>query len=107
MSAPPHPATPAGSTSTARPASERPIPAAPVRAGRSPAGGRVRRRRRDRAGYLFLLPWFIGMLFMVIPFFASLYLAFTDYNLLNAPQWIGLDNFREMLGDAKLHQALK
>ncbi len=63
--------------------------------------------RNDRAGYLFLLPWFIGMLFMVVPFFASLYLAFTDYNLLNAPKWIGLDNFRTMLGDEKLHQSLK
>ena len=66
-----------------------------------------RRRRQDRAGYLFLLPWFGGMLFMVIPFVASLYLAFTDYNLLNPPQWIGLDNFREMLGDATLRQSLQ
>ncbi|GAA4682758.1 carbohydrate ABC transporter permease [Phytohabitans rumicis] len=65
------------------------------------------RPRRDRAGYLFLLPWFIGMLFTVIPFFASLYLAFTDYNLLNAPQWIGLENFREMLQDPLLRQSLK
>jgi multiple sugar transport system permease protein len=65
------------------------------------------KRRKDRAGYLFLLPWFIGMLFTVIPFFASLYLAFTDYNLLNTPQWIGLGNFREMLGDPLLHQSLK
>jgi len=63
--------------------------------------------RNDRAGYLFLLPWFLGMLFMVVPFFASLYLAFTDYNLLNPPGWIGLENFRTMLGDAKLHQSLK
>ncbi|MFC6020705.1 carbohydrate ABC transporter permease [Plantactinospora solaniradicis] len=66
-----------------------------------------RRGRRDRAGYLFLLPWFVGMLFTVIPFFASLYLAFTDYNLLTAPRWIGLDNFREMLGDARLRQSLQ
>ena len=73
---------------------------------RSPSPPR-RKRRRDRAGYLFLLPWFIGMLFTVIPFFASLYLAFTDYDLLTAPQWIGLDNFVEMLGDPQVHQALK
>ena len=53
----------------------------------------------ERAGYLFLLPWFLGMLLVVIPFFASLYLAFTDYNLLNPPQWIGLENFREMFSD--------
>jgi multiple sugar transport system permease protein len=66
-----------------------------------------RRRRRDRAGYVFLLPWFIGMLFTIVPFFASLYLAFTDYNLLNAPRWIGFANFREMLADPLLRQSMK
>lgn len=65
------------------------------------------RRRQDNAGYLFLLPWFIGMMFTVIPFFASLCLAFTDYNLLNPPKWIGLANFQEMLHDDKLHRSLK
>ncbi|GAA0454115.1 ABC transporter permease [Actinoplanes capillaceus] len=64
-------------------------------------------RRQDRAGYLFLLPWFGGMVFMIVPFFASLYLAFTDYDLLTAPTWAGLDNFRRMVDDAKLHQSLK
>ncbi|BCY08985.1 carbohydrate ABC transporter permease [Actinoplanes sp. L3-i22] len=65
------------------------------------------RRRQDRAGYLFLLPWFGGLLFMVVPFFASLYLAFTHYDLLTAPRWAGLANFRQMLGDATLHQSLR
>jgi multiple sugar transport system permease protein len=46
------------------------------------------------------------MLFTVIPFGASLYLSFTDYNLLSAPQWIGLDNFVEMAGDRRLRAAL-
>ncbi|WP_091040732.1 carbohydrate ABC transporter permease [Glycomyces harbinensis] len=68
---------------------------------------RVRRGRRDRAGYLFLLPWFVGMLFTVVPFFASLYLAFTDYNLLNTPEWIGLENFTAMFSDPALLQSLK
>ncbi len=47
------------------------------------------------------------MLFTIVPFFASLYLAFTDYNLLNTPQWIGSANFSEMLHDPLLHQSLK
>jgi multiple sugar transport system permease protein len=64
------------------------------------------RRRQDWAGYAFLLPWFGGMVFMVVPFFASLYLAFTDYDLLTPPRWAGLANFREMAGDVKLHQSL-
>ncbi|MFC0526240.1 carbohydrate ABC transporter permease [Phytohabitans kaempferiae] len=79
---------------------------APPAARPAPTPGRAK-RRKDRAGYLFLLPWFIGMLFTVIPFVASLYLAFTDYNLLNAPQWIGLENFQEMYRDPLLRQSLK
>jgi multiple sugar transport system permease protein len=70
----------------------------------------IRRRRpgrRDRAGYLFLLPWFIGMLFIIVPFLASLYLAFTDYDLLSPPKWIGVDNFTEMFADARWLQSLK
>jgi multiple sugar transport system permease protein len=82
-------------------------PAGPVTGGGPAAPRRRAKPRKDRAGYLFLLPWFIGMLFTIIPFFASLYLAFTDYNLLNAPQWIGLGNFREMLDDPLLRQSLK
>ncbi|MFC5824409.1 carbohydrate ABC transporter permease [Nonomuraea insulae] len=81
--------------------------APPAVAGVRPSSRRRPKPRRDRAGYLFLLPWFIGMLFTVIPFFASLYLAFTDYNLLNAPTWIGLDNFTEMFGDEVWVQSLK
>ena len=60
-----------------------------------PPGRRKRgtaRRRNQRSGYLFLLPWFLGMLFTIIPFFASLYLAFTDYNLFTEPNFVGLAN---------------
>ncbi|GIF20850.1 multiple sugar transport system permease protein [Actinoplanes tereljensis] len=66
-----------------------------------------RKRRPDRAAYLFLLPWLIGIVFTVGPFAVSLYLAFTDYNLLTAPRWSGWDNIREMIGDATLHQSLR
>ena len=48
------------------------------------------------------------MLFTVVPFFASLYLAFTDYNLLNPPQWIGLAQLHgDVLRRPALHQSLQ
>lgn len=54
------------------------------------------------AGYVFIAPFIIGLLvFTVIPFFSSLYLAFTEYNMLSAPKWIGLDNFRRMFFEDK------
>ncbi|MGP3917260.1 carbohydrate ABC transporter permease [Nonomuraea sp. 10N515B] len=66
-----------------------------------------RKPRQDRSGYLFILPWFLGMAFTIVPFFASLYLSFTDYNLLNVPNWIGLDNFAKMFSDATWWQSVK
>ncbi|WJL96965.1 sugar ABC transporter permease [Microbacterium sp. ET2] len=62
--------------------------------------GRARSRQliaENRAGYLFLLPWFIGLLAIVVgPMVASLYLSFTDYNPLTTPEWVGLDNYIKM-----------
>lgn len=49
------------------------------------------------AGYVFILPFIIGLLvFTLIPFFTSLYLSFTEYNILSPAKWIGLDNYKEM-----------
>lgn len=64
-------------------------------------------RRDNKAAYIFLLPWLIGLLFITVgPMMASLYLSFTDYNLLQAPNWTGLDNFARMLRDTRLHNSL-
>lgn len=54
------------------------------------------------AGYVFILPFIIGLIvFTVIPFFTSLYLAFTEYDILTPPKWIGLDNFKRMFFEDK------
>lgn len=59
--------------------------------------------REHVAGYVFVLPFIIGLIaFTVIPFFHSLYLAFTEYNVLTAPKWIGFENFRRMFFEDKL-----
>jgi multiple sugar transport system permease protein len=43
---------------------------------------------------LFLSPWIVGMVvFTIIPIFTSLYLSFTNYNMLTPPTWIGLKNY--------------
>nr|WP_205678361.1 sugar ABC transporter permease [Arthrobacter silviterrae] len=64
-------------------------------------------RRDNKAAYIFLLPWLVGLLFITVgPMLASLYLSFTDYNLLQSPNWIGLDNFARMLRDTRLHNSL-
>ncbi len=62
----------------------------------------------NKAGFIFLAPWLIGLVvFTIGPMIASGYLAFTDYNLLQPPQFAGLDNFREMAGDARLWNSFR
>jgi multiple sugar transport system permease protein len=60
---------------------------------------RVQRRSRlnHLMGYLFISPWLIGFfLFTLIPIVVSFGLAFTSYDILSTPEWVGLANFREM-----------
>ncbi|TDC39585.1 sugar ABC transporter permease [Micromonospora sp. KC213] len=69
-----------------------------------PAGPRKQARRSGDglAGYLFLSPWLIGILLLTLgPMVTSLYLSFTDYDLFNSPQWVGLDNYQRMFDDAR------
>ncbi|CAL9331368.1 Lactose transport system permease protein LacF [Streptomyces sp. enrichment culture] len=71
-------------------------------------GERRERNRDNKAAALFLAPWVLGLLGITIgPMIASLYLAFTDYNLLQDPQFTGLDNIRRMLSDERLAQSLQ
>jgi len=65
--------------------------------------------RRNGAGYGFLLPWLIGFFGLTIgPALISLYLSFTDFNLLQAPSWVGDANYlRIFTADPKFLQALR
>lgn len=54
-------------------------------------------RRNLLSGYLFISPYLLGLfIFTLIPFVYSLYLSFTDYNILSDAKWIGLKNFITM-----------
>jgi multiple sugar transport system permease protein len=46
------------------------------------------------SSYAFLVPWLIGFfVFTAYPMIYSLYLSFTDYDMLSPPKWVGLKNF--------------
>lgn len=65
------------------------------------------RRRDSRAALVFLAPWLLGLVGITLgPMLASLYLAFTDYNLLQDPNFVGLENIERMLGDERLGKSL-
>lgn len=63
-------------------------------------GQRPHRRRREACeGYLFLLPNLLGFLvFFAVPVGMSLYYSFTDYNLFTTPNFLGLQNYQQILG---------
>jgi oligogalacturonide transport system permease protein len=51
-------------------------------------------KRRQFLGLAYLLPYIIGLLvFTALPFLASLWMSFTDYNLMSAPKFNGLENY--------------
>lgn len=54
-------------------------------------------RKEARAGLFFVLPWLLSLLlFTAYPVLASVYFSFTDYNIIEAPKWVGLSNFQTM-----------
>lgn len=57
-------------------------------------------RREQRAAYLFLSPWLIGLAaFWLIPIVGSFLLSLSEYQIITPPEWVGLDNYREMVDD--------
>ncbi|MET9133843.1 carbohydrate ABC transporter permease [Streptomyces antibioticus] len=74
----------------------------------APAAGRRGRRRENLAGYLFMSPWIAGFLLLTAgPMIASLYYAFTSYNLFTPPKWVGLDNFTTMFQDPRWRKSVE
>lgn len=63
------------------------------------------RRREERWAYLFLLPQFLGLVCFVLgPVLVTLFLSFSEWNLVAPPQWIGLENYKVSLQTAVFWQ---
>ncbi len=64
---------------------------------KKPLGQRL---KEGGISYVFVLPYFILFcLFTVAPVVISLLLGFTEFNMLNFPRWIGMDNYIRMFLD--------
>lgn len=60
-------------------------------------------RREYLAFYLFASPWLLGLLLFTLgPMLASLYLSLTDYAVIVAPKFIGIENYVRMFTDDEL-----
>ena len=48
-------------------------------------------------GLWYVSPYILGFaMFTAFPFITSFYLSFTDYDLLTAPEWVGLENYEKL-----------
>jgi multiple sugar transport system permease protein len=67
------------------------------------ATNRRRRHGEGLAGYVFLSPWLIGLMAITaFPMLFSLYLSFTNYDILSSwdlVEWVGFDNYRALFTD--------
>src|SRR5690606_32866482 len=53
--------------------------------------------KKNAIPYLFLAPWLIGFFALTLyPMINSLYLSFTEFNMLEPPKWIGAQNYIKM-----------
>ncbi|WP_337882505.1 sugar ABC transporter permease [Chromobacterium haemolyticum] len=66
------------------------------------------RTKTTLQAYLFLAPALLLMLaFSFWPVGFGSFIAFTQYNLIDSPRWVGLDNFRELFADDLFLASLK
>lgn len=65
-------------------------------------------QRRTLLGYTFIMPFILGfLLWFLIPALVSVYLSLHEWNLISAPEFVGLENFQRLLNDPLLPQSLK
>lgn len=66
------------------------------------------RRRESLAGYLFIAPTYLFyIVFLLLPLCATIYYSFTEYNVIQPPQWIGLENYAFLFKDRLLPGVVK
>ena len=73
-----------------------------------PARFGSRTRAQTLWGYALIAPMMAGFaVFFLVALVASLALSMTDWDVLTAPQWIGLDNYARLLHDGAFMSALR
>lgn len=60
------------------------------------------------SGYVFSSPFIIGFLgFTLVPMIFSLYYSLTNYDMINAPTYVGLDNYARLFTDARFAKSIR
>ena len=74
----------------------------------APQSTRTLAFRRNVTGYLFISPFILGfILWFLIPALIAVYLSVHKWNLISAPEFVGMDNVEQLFKDPLFPQALK
>lgn len=74
---------------------------------------KARKRGRGRFSgnlrfFLWISPWLIGFVILnFLPLLGSLYISFTEWKIVSAPKWVGLQNYTELFTDELFLKSLK
>lgn len=67
----------------------------------------AQKKSEGRWGLLMVSPYIVHfVVFVAVTFLASLYFSFSDYDILNPPQWVGLANYEKLVNDPVFWKAL-
>ncbi|WP_185973862.1 carbohydrate ABC transporter permease [Brevibacillus sp. LEMMJ03] len=67
----------------------------------------AQKKSEGRWGLLMVSPYIVHfVVFVAVTFLTSLYFSFSDYDILNPPQWVGLANYEKLVNDPVFWKAL-
>jgi putative chitobiose transport system permease protein len=71
-------------------------------------GRKRRRRHKTILAYSFIVPAMSFLVvFLFIPLIAAIYLSFTSYDLVTAPEWVGMENYDQLFSDPLFWRGLR
>ncbi len=63
--------------------------------------------RRERIGFLFVLPWLIGFIvFTLLPMVAAAYISLTDWTIVGEAQFIGFENYTRLFQSEEFYKSM-
>ncbi|GHT96449.1 sugar ABC transporter permease [Spirochaetia bacterium] len=64
-------------------------------------------KNQGRAGFLFILPWLIGLIcFTVFPLVSAVYISMTGWSIIGQADFLGFDNFINIFKDEMFYRSL-
>lgn len=64
-------------------------------------------KKRERAGFFFILPWLIGLIvFTAFPMIAAVYISMTDWDIVGNASFIGIGNYKMLFSSEEFIRSL-